>query len=245
MPIHDWTRVDSGLFHDFHQRWTAEISNALNLGILPQGYYSLVEQRVDGPEPDVLAVSTNFTQVQGEAGATAIADPPRTRVVARLDSDATAHARRANRIVVRHALGEVVAVIEVVSPGNKDSRHAIRAFVQKAASFLRSGVHLLVIDLFPPTPRDPEGIHKAIADEFHDDAYEPPADKPLTLVGYAAGSALTAYIEPVAIGDPMPDMPLFLTPTTHVLVPLESTYAATWASTPAPIRALLEKLPQQ
>jgi hypothetical protein len=25
MPIHDWTRVDAGLFHDFRQDWTIEL----------------------------------------------------------------------------------------------------------------------------------------------------------------------------------------------------------------------------
>jgi hypothetical protein len=35
MPIHDWTRVDAGLFHDFHQSWTVALCNALNSGVLP------------------------------------------------------------------------------------------------------------------------------------------------------------------------------------------------------------------
>ena len=35
MPIHDWTRVDAGLFHDFHQDWTIELSRSLNAGLLP------------------------------------------------------------------------------------------------------------------------------------------------------------------------------------------------------------------
>jgi hypothetical protein len=30
MPIHDWTRVDAGIFHHFHQSWIPEISRALN-----------------------------------------------------------------------------------------------------------------------------------------------------------------------------------------------------------------------
>ncbi len=34
--------------------------------------------------------------------------------------------------------------------------------IEKAADILNQGVHLLVVDLFPPTPRDPHGIHKAI-----------------------------------------------------------------------------------
>lgn len=237
MPIHDWTRVEAGLFHDVHQGWTVAVSNALNEGLLPAGHFAIIEPSADGPEP-VVVHSTKVSEI-AENG-TALAAPPRTRLVKQVDSPAAAYARRANRIVVRHALGDVVAVIEVVSPGNKDSRHAIRAFVEKAAAFLRSGVHLLVVDLFPPTPRDPSGIHKAIADEFRDEPFDPPPDKPLTLVGYAARYPLTAYIEPVAVGDPLPDMPLFLTPTRHVPVPLGPTYDATWAASPAPFRTLLE-----
>jgi len=38
MPIHDWSRVDAGLFHDFHQAWTIELRKALNRGLLPPGY---------------------------------------------------------------------------------------------------------------------------------------------------------------------------------------------------------------
>jgi hypothetical protein len=30
MPIHDWTRVEAGLFHHFHQDWTIEICRTLN-----------------------------------------------------------------------------------------------------------------------------------------------------------------------------------------------------------------------
>ena len=51
MPIHDWTRVDAGLFHDFHQRWTVSLSNALNAGVLPADYFALVEQNIRGPIP--------------------------------------------------------------------------------------------------------------------------------------------------------------------------------------------------
>ena len=72
---------------------------------------------------------------------------------AHIDPDAVGYARMANRILIRHPLGHVVAVVEIVSPGNKDSRHSLRSFVEKAVTILRGGVHLLIIDLFPP--RDP------------------------------------------------------------------------------------------
>ena len=54
MPIHDWTRVDAGLFLDFHQCWTVAVANALNTGGLPRDYFALVKQRISGPIPDVL-----------------------------------------------------------------------------------------------------------------------------------------------------------------------------------------------
>ena len=47
MPIHDWTRVQSGLFHAFHQSWSVRIQDTLNDGRMPDGFYALVEQRVD------------------------------------------------------------------------------------------------------------------------------------------------------------------------------------------------------
>ena len=56
MPLHDWTRVPSGLFHDFHQSWSIRIKDALNTGRLPRGTIALVEQRSGPREPDVLAI---------------------------------------------------------------------------------------------------------------------------------------------------------------------------------------------
>ncbi|MBW3596070.1 MAG: DUF4058 family protein [Planctomycetes bacterium] len=73
-------------------------------------------------------------------------------------AEAVGYARKANRITVRHPDGEVVAILEIISPGNKDSRHAVRQFARKAVEYLHAGVHLLIVDLFPPSRRDPQGI---------------------------------------------------------------------------------------
>ena len=246
MPVHDWTQVDAGLFHDFHQSWSVEIKNALNGGVLPKGYYALVEQRVGGPEPDVIAVETGRGRKtkSDRGGTTAVPDPPRTRLLWAA-AEAAAYARKANRITVRHPLGAVVAVIEIVSPGNKASRAAVRSFVEKAVEFLSAGIHLLVIDLFPPTPRDPQGLNKAIWDEFRDEPFELPAGQPLSLVGFDAGPPQKGYVETVAVGDPLPAMPVFIAPGLHVLVPLEPTYTATWETTPEPIRELVGPAPRR
>jgi hypothetical protein len=157
----------------------------------------------------------------------------------------TALAARGNRVVIRHRLGEVVCVIEVVSPGNKSGRAALRAFVEKTVEFLRQGINLLVIDLLPPTPRDPQGMHKAVWDEIEDEPFELPPDKPLTLAAYVAGDLLlgsetTAYLELVGVGDTLPDMPAYLDRSGYVPVPLEATYQAAWVTCPADLRELVE-----
>ena len=97
-----------------------------------------------------------------------------------------------------------------------------------------------MIDLFPPGKRDPQGIHKAIWDEFEDEDLELPPDKRLTLAAYDAGPPPVAYIELVGVGDVLPDMPLFLKPEYYVPAPLESAYQAAWSQFPAAMKRLLE-----
>ncbi len=240
MPIHDWTRVDAGTFHHFHQGWTTALANALNTGGLPPNYLALVEQVVSGPIPDVLTLrlAKNGPLIDSGTGGLAVATaPPQTRFSSRVEEDL--YCRKANRVTIRHRHGRVIAVIEIVSPGNKSSRDALRAFVEKLTDLLRQDIHLLVIDLFPPGPRDPQGIHKALWDELKEEPFELPADKRLTLAAYSAGAVKTAYVEPVAVGDVLPEMPLFLEPEIYVPAPLEATYQTTWSVFPGALKELL------
>jgi hypothetical protein len=244
MPIHDWTRVDAGLFHDFHQSWAVALRNRLNAGTLPPDYFALVEQNIRGPIPDVLTLRLTPGPDRGEdrgrdrSGGVAIAERvPRTRLTQRAEIDS--YLRKANRVTVRHRHGDVVAVIEIVSPGNKASRAEFRTLVEKSADLLRQGVHLLVVDLFPPGKRDPQGIHKVIWDEFQEEELELPSGKPLTLASYDAGPECVAYVEFVGVGDSLPEMPLFLRPEFYVPAPLEETYQTAWATFPAALKGLL------
>jgi hypothetical protein len=67
-------------------------------------------------------------------------------------SEARQYAAKAKAVAIRHVTNHrIVAMIEVVSPGNKNSQTGLDAFVRKAREALALGVHLLVIDLFPPT----------------------------------------------------------------------------------------------
>ncbi len=242
MPIHDWDRTPTGLYHHFHQSWAVNLAEGLNAGVLPPGFYALVDQRAVGLIPDVLALKKlpGRTPPSWPAGGgLALADaPPRVRHVAR-QSDREIYAARANRVAVRNPFGEVVTIVELVSPGNKDGKHSFQGFVDKAVEFITSGVNLLVIDLFPPTPRDPAGIHKAIWDEIREEPFDLPPDKQLTLAAYSASIPITAYVESVAVGDPLPAMPVFLEPGRYVPAPLEETYQRTWEKCPEEMKELV------
>jgi hypothetical protein len=238
MPIHDWTRVEAGDFHHFHQCWVVAIGNALNGGLLPPGYLAMAEQVTGRPIPDVITLQAREPKGGPEGGIAVATAPPTARLIAKFER--VNYAKRADRVVIRHGRGRVVAIIEILSPGNKDSRAALRAFVEKAADFLNQGVNLLVVDLFPPTPRDPQGIHKAIWDELSDQPFDAPPGKPLIVASYIGGDIPTAYVDSVGIGDSLPSLPIFLSETRYIPAPLEATYQEAWSVFPAMLKDLIE-----
>jgi hypothetical protein len=244
MPMHDWTRVEAGIFHAFHHRWISAISDVLNTSLLPEDYYALPEQVAAGFGPDVLTLqdqspSDPDPDEGGVATARTLMTRPQTRYMAQ--SEGEFYRRKKSSVAVRHVSGDrIVAVVEIVSPGNKANRHAFAAFVDKACEFLEHRVHLLIVDPFPPTPRDPQGVHAAIWENVREDDFQLPEDKPLMLVAYECDAITRAYIEPCAVGDELPKMPLFLEPNGCVQVPLEATYQTAFAVLPRRWRRVLE-----
>jgi hypothetical protein len=239
MPIHDWTRVEAGIFHAFHHDWITEISRALNRGLLPASYYALPEQLAGGLGPDVLSLRKPDTTELPPDGGTALAVvPPRVRI--RMRAEANRYAAKAKAVTIRHVSNhQVVAMVEIVSPGNKNNQNGLNVFVRKAHEALAAGIHLLIVDLFPPSMRDPQGIHRAIWGDDCGADYAPPEGKPLTCVAYVGGPSAEAFVQEVAVGDPLPEMPLFLTADLYVLVPLEATYQSAWEGMPAYWRDVL------
>jgi hypothetical protein len=121
---------------------------------------------------------------------------------------------------------------KVLSPGNKASRSALDDFVHKAHELLRAGIHFALVDLFPPTRRDPEGIHPILWSDEDDDTFRFDPAKPLTCASYRAGPLAEAFVEPVGVGDKLPDLPVFLFADEYVPVPLEATYQAAFGAVP-------------
>jgi hypothetical protein len=213
MPIHEWGRVSAGTFHDFHNSWITELRNALNGGLLPPGYYAQGERWAGKINADVAAAEA-------------------------------ADVRAARRtLVIRHSSGHrVVALLEIVSPANKDRPRSVQDFVDQAIAALQQGVHLLVIDLFPPGRYDALGIYPLIWENYGGELDAPPPGKPVALASYLARSLPEAYLEFAAYGDPLPAMPLFLDLHAYVNVPLAATYEAAYRGVPAIWREALERL---
>ncbi len=234
MPIHDWTRVEAGIFHHFHTEWMSMLAAALNQGLLPPDHYSLVEQ-IAGPwEPDVLTLKgpdTGLPERQPPVG-TALAEfPPQVRYHTKVEVEQ--YAAKARSVVVRHTSDHrVIAVLEIVSAGNKSSRRRFEAFLSKTEKLLLAGIHLLVVDLFPPGPRDPQGVHAALWERFTDSDFALPADRPLTLAAYIGGPIPEAFVDPTGVGADLHNMPLFLSPEVYISTPLDATYASAWETMP-------------
>jgi hypothetical protein len=246
MPVHDWTRVLAGVFHDFHNRWIGAIRDHLNDGRLPPNYYALAEQVAEGPQPDVIALESGVGDEQdfasSDAGGTVLAvldHPPKVKYIEQNEREV--YARTAERVAVYHASGDrIVAFIEIVSPGNKHSQFEMNRFVEKLSDALDRGVHLLVVDLHPPGSYDPRGLHAAFWGLRSPDAHGVTNGQPLGLSAYRVGRTPGAYFQPVAVGEPLPDMPIFLTPDHYVNVPLEVTYAESWRGVPERWKRVIE-----
>lgn len=247
MPVHDWTSVEAGIFHAFHVAWIPELQRALNGSLLPAGYYALAEQHAGRSIADVLTLHAD-TEAEGSAetasgpGGTALALAP-PKVSYRQTVELSLLTRR-RTVAIRHVSGhQLVALIEILSPANKDRPRTVAEFVDKAAEAIEAGVHLLLVDLFPPGPHDPQGINRLICESIGRprEPFSLPAGAPLTLASYAADSLTEVYLEHLAPGDTLPEMPLFLDPQHYVNVPLEPTYAAAWQGMPSFWRDVLEK----
>ena len=249
MPLHDWTRVTPNDFHHFHGQWLTALSNALNHGLLPPGYYAMNEHVVPPFAPDVLTLgSRNHDDLPaawlGDVGGGVATD---TEVeVTLMGGPRTREKPPERRIAVRHAEGRrLVAVIEVVSPGNKANNEAIRSLVGKSVALLESGIHVSIIDVFPNPRRLPQGfggaiwrsVRRAKAD------YAPKSSRTHSAFAARDRGACLAQFQSSEVGSPLPMLPLYLTENRCIKLPLEATYQTAWAGYPALLRPMLEDPP--
>ena len=249
MPLHDWTRVHAGEFHAFHNGWLFTLQQALNAGGLPKNFYALAEQRAT-PEgenpygPDVLALErrnepsdVGLYGDDGADGGVAVAEPPpETSLQAEVDEEAW-YALRRRTLAIRHrSRDRPVAFVEIASPGNKDRPAAVEAFVDKCASAFAGGLHLVVVDLFPPRANDPGGLALTVARAVGLREFKVPPDVRVPAVSFESGRAPMGYAEPFWIGDELPTLPLFYAAGRYINLALQPAYTAALAAMPDHLR---------
>ena len=249
MPMHDWTKVEAGIYHSFHGPWLQAIARALNNGLLPPSYYALGEQVTESWIADIVTLHTpplNGSPPWARNGANvATLAPPSVAV---FDRSAWKPRRRSGRrVAIRHVSNHrVVAVIELVSPGNKEARQEHTRFAKKVVDLLTEGVHVFVIDPFPPPAHHPDGLHadiwrRATKRRKGRPVFTSPPERPLLVASYWSGPDAAAAVQPFAVGEPVPTVPLYLArDEEYVTVPLEATYAAAWPDMPKIWRDVLE-----
>ncbi|NLY02093.1 MAG: DUF4058 domain-containing protein [Rhodopirellula sp.] len=241
MPVHDWTRVDAGTFHAFHTAWITHLSETLNGGLLPPDYYAMSEQHGGPFILDVLTFQTPTGSPRDAAprgGVAVVESPPRVRRKLSLSAGARGTRRT---LTIRHVSGHrIIALMEIVSPANKDRPRHVSELTGKIETALMENIHVLLIDIIPPGPHDPQGVHGAVWERFDNEPYPLPADEPLTLASYVADRRPDAYLEHLTVGSLLAEMPLFLDPDYYINIPLEPTYMAAYRGMPAYWRDVVE-----
>ena len=122
----------------------------------------------------------------------------------------------------------LVAAIEIVSPSNKDRPDTRAQFVGKVVSLLRQGVCVAIVDLV--SERQANLYAELLARAGRADprlADPPPALYAVTLRQRKPKKQrprLDVWFFPLAVGQPLPTIPLWLSPTLRIDLPLEPSY---------------------
>jgi hypothetical protein len=131
------------------------------------------------------------------------------------------------RVYDLHRARQLVAAVEIVSPSNKDRPEARTKFVGKCAGMLRAGVTVAVVDIV--TGRGANLYTELLAllgrrdPTFGDDPPGTYAAACRWLPGVSPGR-LETWSHPLAVGRPLPTLPLWLRTDLAVPLDLEASY---------------------
>lgn len=219
----------------FHSRWGNAIADVLNEQLLPPNYFAEAHVHAGSPvEVDVAAFERHSgTAGQRQGGGTALLEAPTT--YAPPAPAAVMPAIFPDSIEVRIFSSEagptLVAAVELISPGNKDRPESRRAFAMKSAAYLQAGVGLVMVDII--TSRH-ANLHNELVDlmECASQFHLPP--ERLYAVSYRPARAaaqgttddrIELWSAMLAVGRPLPVLPLPLDKQQFVPLDLERTYA--------------------
>jgi hypothetical protein len=129
----------------FHGAWAEAMAICLNESLLPDRFVAEARVQLGGQvEIDVAAFAERQSEERSNAGGVAVWSPPKP-VAAPLDFDDPDIFEV--QIIHEEAGPRLVAAIELVSPSNKDRPANRRMFAVKCASYLHSGVSVMIVDV--------------------------------------------------------------------------------------------------
>lgn len=229
-PLHGPRRWEG-----FHRSWAALIAQQLNQDLLPADYFAESEISV-GPEMeiDVAAMEhspdgENVVVVNRATKAWAPAKPQFTVKAdfSRLDT---------YEIRVYRDLGgaELRAAIELISPGNKDRAGSRLTFAAKCAGYLQHGIAVVIVDVVTSRAAN---LHRELCEvlEIKSRRAQWESQTGLYAVAYRPlatrqAPRIEGWPEPLALGKPLPVLPLWLTLDLSVPLRLEESYVNTCRS---------------
>lgn len=234
MPLRDHFRPPTtryGSWESLHGGWPMVIVQQLRTQ-LPPGFVSALRVHL-GPyfEIDVAAYERDDAPGAGRStdggDGTATLAPPRPTCA--VETDVPEDDEYEVQIYRADEERQLVAVIEIVSPANKDRPDKRRAFVGKCGALLRKGVAVSIVDLV--TIRHTNLYAELMAFVGHPDPTlgdEPPATYTSSArwATNAKGTRarLEAWSHPMAVGQPLPPLPLWLSDDVRLVFDLERSY---------------------
>ena len=238
MPLLDHFRGrlrDSRPWESLHGMWAASIVRALNRDLLPPGYYADVQRHVGRIEVDIAAFEMGRAAAaaqESDRGGVATATLP-TKVWAppAPDFEMPAVFPDVVRVLVYNSEAgpTLVAAVELVSPGNKDGPETRRTFAAKCATYLQQGVGLVTVDIV--TERH-ANLHNELVRAMDLDEKFLLSPDTLYAVAYrprrrpeADREKVEVWASPLAVGEPLPDVPLALDKGLMGRLDLEATYS--------------------
>jgi hypothetical protein len=237
MPLRDHFHLPlRGLctWESFHSGWANEIVRQLNK-TLPPAYVARPNVKLG---VDVEAAVGTLEQSEQEASAdggvaTAVWAPPTPTLSVAADF----HRLDVFEVQVHREGGlEMVAAIELVSPRNKDRQTARRHFAAKCAAYLQAGVSVIVVDVVTGRRQNLyaallEQLGLAAGDSGQGELYAVAC----RAVPPEAPGRLETWVAPLAVGESLPTLPLWLEADLAVPLTLERSYEATFVELRVPL----------
>jgi hypothetical protein len=211
----------------FHSKWANVLVDDLNERLLPPGFFAEPHTHL-GPRVEIDAATFSGNGSGRAAGApVTLAAKPWTPPAPQLTLPAIFPDTFEVQVISTESGPTLVAAIELVSPGNKDRPESRRSFAIKCASYLVQGVSLIVVDVV--TNR-----HANLHDELvgllpGGDSLRFPGTPFLYATAYRpmhrdGQDHHDVWLEALALGQRLPEMPLALTADLCLPIPLETTY---------------------